>query len=106
MLANRKYVGDLPWNETHMGKYSSWEGGNDGRVERGEGLNRSVSRNDLEDVVVVRDLIPPLIDRDTFARAAAALARSEDHTSPRTGPESYLFTHLLVCSDCGSFLRG
>jgi site-specific DNA recombinase len=105
MLRNRKYVGDLTWNETHMGKYHFLAGGAVGEHAR---KNGQVSRNAVADVIVVpgHEGIPPLIDRDTFARAAAALARLEKCTSPAGDGNHYLFTHLLVCGDCGAFLRG
>jgi hypothetical protein len=104
ILTNRKYVGDLTYNVNHQGKYSFLSGG---RVERHDVINRRISRNRAEDVVVVPvpDLIPPLIDRDTFTRAGAGLAPAQKRTSPN-GVARYLFTHLLVCGDCGSFMRG
>jgi DNA invertase Pin-like site-specific DNA recombinase len=109
ILLNRKYVGDLPWNETHVGKFHAWRGGHDGEAapEPYGGTVRR-TRNAAADVVVVAapDLIPPIIDRDTFARAAAAMARAQKRTAPGGKAASYLFTHVLVCGDCGSFLRG
>jgi site-specific DNA recombinase len=102
ILRNRKYVGDLPWNELHTGKYSAWRAGT---VEQHGEVNRRASRNGDEDVIVIPDLLPALIDRDTFARAAAVLKRNQGRTSPGGG-RSYLFTHLLVCGDCGAFLHG
>jgi site-specific DNA recombinase len=103
ILRNRKYVGDLPWNQTHQGKYSRWRGGN---VEQHATVNRKRGHNHATDVVVVPDVLPALVDRDTFARAQAALDRSRGRTCPAGGEGSYLFTHLLVCGDCGAFLRG
>jgi hypothetical protein len=38
-------------------------------------------------------------------RAGAALASNQQRTSPN-GDLRYLFTHALVCGDCGAFLRG
>jgi DNA invertase Pin-like site-specific DNA recombinase len=102
ILRNRKYVGDLPWNQTAKGKYSAWKAG---AVEQHAAVNRAVRQNAAADVIIIPDVIPPLIDRDTFARAQAALERSRGQTSPGDG-DSYLFTHLLVCGDCGSFLCG
>jgi DNA invertase Pin-like site-specific DNA recombinase len=102
ILLNRKYVGDLPWNETHEGKYSAWKAG---KVEQSAAVNRRVRRNDEADVIVIPDVIPALVDRDLFARAAAALERNKGRTSPGGG-DSYLFTHMLVCGDCGAYLRG
>jgi DNA invertase Pin-like site-specific DNA recombinase len=103
MLLNRKYVGDLSWNETHVGKYSLWKGG---KVEQPAGVNRRVTRNDPADLIIVPDVIPPLIDRDTFARAGMALARQQKCTSSNGEDARYLFTRMLVCGDCGSFMRG
>ncbi len=103
MLVNRKYVGDMDWNNVHAGKYSVLK---DGRIEQHSTVNRHTTRNRPEDVVIVPDEIPPIIDRETFARAAAALERAQKMTSPANGPARYLFQHMLVCGDCGAFLRG
>jgi DNA invertase Pin-like site-specific DNA recombinase len=105
ILRNRKYVGDLPWNETHRGKYSYLAGGAVGKHER---KNTRYRRNAAADVIVCADHpgVPALIDRDTFARAAAALAGMKKCTSPAADGNRYLFTRLLVCGDCGAFLRG
>jgi DNA invertase Pin-like site-specific DNA recombinase len=102
ILQNRKYVGDLPWNATHQGKYSSWKAG---AVQQSRAVNRKTHRHDAEDWIVAPDVIPPLIDRDTFTRAQAALAVAQKRTSPTQGFQ-YLFTHALVCGDCGAFMRG
>jgi DNA invertase Pin-like site-specific DNA recombinase len=108
ILTNRKYVGDLDWNRRSMGKYSRWQGaknGQEARIEQPGGLNRRTRRNDSADVIVCPDVIPALIDRDTFARAAAAMARAQKQTSPNPAGR-FLFTHLLVCGDCGVYMRG
>jgi DNA invertase Pin-like site-specific DNA recombinase len=104
ILINRKYLGDLTYNVNHQGKYSYFSGG---KVEQHGVINRRSSRNLKEDVVIVPipDLIPALIDRDTFTRAGAALALAQKRTGP--DPDArYLFARLLVCGDCGSYLRG
>jgi DNA invertase Pin-like site-specific DNA recombinase len=101
-LFQRKYIGDLPWNQRHAGKYSAWK---NGAVEQTVTNKRRTYRHGKEDWIVAPDLIPPLIDRDTFIRAQAALAASQNRSSPSRGLR-YLFTHLLVCGDCGAFLRG
>jgi DNA invertase Pin-like site-specific DNA recombinase len=101
-LQNRKYIGDMPWNVLYRGKYSAYR---DGAVEQVNGSSRQIHRHDEENWVIVPDLIPPLIDRDTFTRAAAVLVASQKRTNPGNGM-NYLFTHALVCGDCGAFLRG
>jgi DNA invertase Pin-like site-specific DNA recombinase len=106
LVRNRRYVGDAVWNETSQGKYSCWKGGADGRVERHAQINTAIVWNAPEDVVVRPDRIPALVDRDTFARAVAVLEGNAKRTCPCRRPEGYLFTHLLVCGDCGSYLNG
>jgi hypothetical protein len=39
-------------------------------------------------------------------RRAMALDRGRGKTSPCQWEDGYLFTHMLVCSECGAFLRG
>jgi DNA invertase Pin-like site-specific DNA recombinase len=111
ILLNRKYVGDLVWNETHVGKYHVWQGGAEGEARKQVSASERPrrSRNGDSDVIVFTapaDLIPPIIDRDTFARATAALGRNQKRTAPGGECANYLFTHMLVCGDCGTFLRG
>jgi hypothetical protein len=105
-LRNRKYIGDLPWNETHCGKYSRWLGGAEGRVEQNGSANHRTVKNDSDDVVLVPDIIPPLIDRELFVRAGLVLEASQKRTSPNGDNMRYLFTHMLTCGDCGAFMRG
>src|SRR5262249_34423979 len=67
MLRTRKYVGALPWNETHVGKYSACR---DGEIVKDAAGPRPQTRvyNDDDDVIVITapDIIPPIIDRNTF----------------------------------------
>jgi hypothetical protein len=99
-------VGDLSWNEVHIGKYYRWAGGEKGAAVKQAG--GGLIRNGEADVIIraVPDLIPPIIDRETFARAAAVLERSQKKTTPGTAMATYPFTRMLVCSKCGSFMRG
>jgi DNA invertase Pin-like site-specific DNA recombinase len=58
ILVNRKYAGDLPYNEVHQGKYSFLA---DGEVKQHGTINRRCSRNDKADVVIAAvgpDVIP------------------------------------------------
>jgi DNA invertase Pin-like site-specific DNA recombinase len=101
-IHNRKYCGDLPWNERPHGKYSIYQ---NGAIEQAIKNGRSTYRHGKEDWIIAPDIIPPLIDRDTFMRAGAALAASKKRTNPNQ-ESIYLFTHALVCHDCGAYLRG
>jgi hypothetical protein len=107
IVRNRKYVGDFVWNETHRGKYHRWLGGQEGRVKQNETINRRKRYNDEEDCILVLDVIPKIIeDRDLFTRAGAVLKQAQKQTSPGGDNFRYLFPHMLICDDCGSFLRG
>jgi DNA invertase Pin-like site-specific DNA recombinase len=106
ILMNRKYVGDLPYNQTHAGKYSTWQ---DGKVQPSGRSQQVVTRNAPEDVIVAAvtpDVLPPIVSRDLFARAQAALARQKKRTSPNGEENSYLFPHMVICGECGAFMRG
>src|SRR5262249_50865419 len=101
-LRNRKYIGDMPWNETHCGKYSSWK---NGAVEQSQTTNQQKPRHGEDDGIAAPDQTPPLIDRDTFTRAQTALVANQKRTSPGRG-HNYLLTRVLVCGDCGAFMTG
>jgi len=99
------YVGDLVWNQTHHGKYSSFEGG---AIAQTEQPNRTIKRQKAADMLVTVGAHKALIDRDTFQRAREALARNRQDTNPRKSPDGsrHLLTRLLVCSDCGAYMSG
>jgi hypothetical protein len=86
-----------------MGKYSAWRGG---KVQQHDCVNCSTSANHEDDLIVVPDVIPALVDRNLFAKAAAAMSEAQKRTCPAGDANRYLFTHAIVCGDCGSFLRG
>jgi DNA invertase Pin-like site-specific DNA recombinase len=107
IVTNRKYVGDFVWNETHRGKYHRWLGGQEGKVKQNETINRRKLYNDEKDCILVPDIIPPIIeDRDLFIRAGVVLKQAQKQTSPNGENHRYLFSHMLVCGDCASFMRG
>jgi site-specific DNA recombinase len=54
----------------------------------------------------VPDVIPPIVGRDLFLRANVALEANRGRTAPGGEAMEYLFTHMLVCGDCGSYMRG
>src|SRR5262249_2257300 len=106
IIKNRKYIGDMPWNETHQGKYWAWR---DGKAQPSAGGKHPVQRNAEADPILVSgtpDVLPPLVGRDLFVRAQAALARHRGRTSPGAAENPYLFSHMVVCSECGAFMRG
>jgi DNA invertase Pin-like site-specific DNA recombinase len=104
MIRNRKYVGDMTWNSIHQGKHSEYVGGN---VIQGPRKGKRGGRHGKDDIVLVENRIEPLINRDTFRRAAEALGSNKASTSPKKpGEGRHLFTHMLVCGHCGSYMVG
>jgi site-specific DNA recombinase len=104
IVHNRKYVGDLRWNQTHRGKYAEHAAG---EVRVSAVKNDRVHRHAEADVIVAPGgSVEPLIGRDLFTRANAALAANRKQTCPKGGGERHLFTRMLVCADCGAFMVG
>jgi hypothetical protein len=104
VLLNRAYVGDVVYNRLRQGKYSEQVGG---RVTVSDVAHAKNRPSDEADWVVRENTHPPLIDRETFQRAAETLARNRTRTNPkRRGDGRYLLTGLLVCGHCGSRMVG
>lgn len=118
ILANRVYVGDVVWGKTASGRFYRQRGG---QVEPADGTRKAEARP-AEEWFVRRDLVPPLVDRDLWARCQARLARNgadprgkrrkdgrpqgRAATTPTTEPGAFLLSRLLVCGRCGAFLTG
>jgi DNA invertase Pin-like site-specific DNA recombinase len=106
LVRRRCYCGDQRWNETGNGKYSELRGGEVVAVAAG---NRRWRVHAEADMVLVKDAecITPLVDRDLWRRANTALEGNRKMTNPRpAGQPRHLFTHLLVCADCGGYMVG
>jgi hypothetical protein len=86
--------------------YTAWKGGREGELVHSDLPNKRVWRHAEPDVIVVPDVIPAIIDRDTFRRAQQALAALQKDTNPRPGQGRHLLTRLLVCADCGGWMVG
>jgi hypothetical protein len=105
MIRNRKYVGDLSWNNVHSGKHSEFTGG---EVVQRPKKGPRCKQHAEPDIVIVPDRITPLIDRETFRKANEVLERNQKATNPKKTDEEnrHLFTHLLVCGHCGAYMVG
>jgi site-specific DNA recombinase len=123
ILSNRRYLGDAVYGEEHKGKYHrACRAGvgpavNATRREarkRARGLrNLPVVPNRPEDVIVVENAHPALIDRDTFRRVQEKFARMKTrdghhnrHTTPKKGGGDWVFSGMLVCDGCGQRMWG
>jgi site-specific DNA recombinase len=102
ILRNRRYVGDLTWGAVSQGKF--W-GLYNGKVDEQQGLPRRRHVHN-DEWFVAPDRHEPLVDRETFAAAQAAVAGRQGRTTPLPDGGEFLLSGLLVCDHCGSFLVG
>jgi site-specific DNA recombinase len=110
ILRNPIYTGDLHYNRTHMGKYRRFRGGQVAEckaVKTGGGRLRQC-RNSGEDVVVVENAHPALIDRETFAAVQKKLAANRPALKKGTTRRRFDWhlSGLLRCGECGSLMWG
>jgi|GEM_PF-5359527 len=103
ILRNRAYVGDTVWNRTSGGGYSSCVDGV--RVIQHDSKSRKTTENPAEAVIEIRGTHEALVSRDVFEKAQAVLVGNKKRTTPKQEAD-YLFTRLLVCARCGSFMVG
>jgi site-specific DNA recombinase len=106
MLLNRAYTGDLVWNANTRGKYHCIREDAVKAVKR-RSRNHSKKANDLDDVVIVKDAHPALVDRDTFAAVPRKMSENRwKRTTPLPGGGTWLLSGLLHCGDCGTRMIG
>jgi site-specific DNA recombinase len=101
------YMGDYVWNARSSAKHYEVKAGKVEQVDTPGGKRPPSRSPDPEDMIILPDTIPPLVDRETWRRAQEALERNRGNTSPKKpGEKRHLFTHLLVCGDCRGYLVG
>jgi DNA invertase Pin-like site-specific DNA recombinase len=121
LLANRRYVGDMPWNAGSKAKYTEMEGGQLRQYGR---RAKQWRRHESADFIVATDTHEALIDRDLFERVQWRLAanrhgsavpegvsprkRSPKKPGPKTGRKRchYALGGLLICANCGARMAG
>jgi site-specific DNA recombinase len=98
ILKNRKYVGDLPWNTRHCGKYSEFTSNmvktNDQKDTRGR-------YNPESEWLVTLDSHPPLVSRELFERVQGLLAENRKRKTPLPRGGDFILSGILVCGHCG-----
>jgi site-specific DNA recombinase len=98
VLANRKYTGAFVRFKDRVGKYHAIQDGE--IVER-----RKTDSAEKPEPMIREDSHEAIIDKRTFARAQAKLAKNQKRCAHRTGHQ-YVFTGLLRCGDCGGPMNG
>jgi site-specific DNA recombinase len=97
VLKNRKYVGDLPWNTRHCGKWSEYASGQVSTSDR----RIKGRRNNPAEWVVMPDVHEALIDRELFERVQVRLADNAKRSTPLPRGGDFLLSGLPVCGHCG-----
>jgi DNA invertase Pin-like site-specific DNA recombinase len=104
MLANRKYLGDLPWGVRPSGKRHRHGGG--GKLTPARRHEKTVKRLPPGQWVVRENNHEAIIDRDLFERVQAKLSANQKRTTPHTDGGPFVLTRMMVCGHCGSFMVG
>lgn len=101
ILENVAYIGTFRFNFKSRSKYNSYI---NGEIVKGA---RS-GRNPEADWIVIENHHEPLIDRTTFDKAQAILAKGKTGRSNKYTPENnpYRLAGILRCGRCGSPLWG
>lgn len=102
LFSNRAYLGEKVYGKVATGRHTrilSGELTSVGRKDR-----ESVSRQSLDDCIVVKDAYPAIIDAATFAAVNAILDGRE--TTKPARPNAYLLSGLIYCGQCGGRCYG
>lgn len=121
VLSNRRYLGEMPWNQGSKSKYAEVAAG---ALVRYDHREKTWRRHEAGDVIVVAGVHGPIVDAATFARARAVLARRRQQPTGQTRPQRvktdrpvrqpaerqprrrHALAGLLVCSHCGRKMSG
>jgi site-specific DNA recombinase len=97
-LTNRKYTGAFVRFKTRTGKYHAIQ---DGEIV----ARRKTDAREKPEPMIREDNHEAIIDKRTFERVQAKLAKQQKHTAHRNGYQ-YIFTGLVRCGDCGGPMSG
>ncbi len=104
ILENPAYVGDYASGRYSHGKYNTIHG----KATGGHASRKKSVKNPQSQWLVRRDTHEAVIDRDTFERAQAILAKGKTGRSTKYTHEDnpFMLTGLLRCGKCGSPMWG
>lgn len=88
ILSNERYIGVYKWNERNIRVMRKWAGG-----------------KKTDNPVVLKDAIPPIIDKDTWERVQKRMKENKKNASNKAKRE-YLLSGLIECASCGATYVG
>jgi site-specific DNA recombinase len=110
ILHNPIYTGDLFYNRLHSGKYHRLHAGQvvGSKAVRTRTGRLRACRNRGEDVIVVENAHPALVDRETFAAVQRKLLANRPGFKKGSTRRRFdwLFSGLVYCGDCGAPMWG
>jgi DNA invertase Pin-like site-specific DNA recombinase len=99
ILHHPAYVGTIVYGRRRRGKYH--------QAAEGEPLARRGPGQAKAPPIVRENCHEPLVDRETWERAQAAVARRQvGRKAGRPRPQEYLFSERLICDRCGAEMQG
>ena len=98
VLTNRKYTGAFVRFKYRVGKYHAIQ---DGEIV----ARRKTDAEEKPEPMIREDNHEAIIDKRTFERVQAKLAKNQKQTAHRNGYQ-YVFSGLLRCGDCGGPMNG
>jgi DNA invertase Pin-like site-specific DNA recombinase len=112
LLHNEAHIGTFRWNDEHTGRHCRVKGGQvtefrSEDVTRPGGKNRG--KSNPEDIVVIHDAHPAIVDRATFDAVARKLERNRGRrtTSMRKGKgRIWPRSGLAICGNCRGRMVG
>ena len=98
MLQRIAYTGTFKWNDKRDGKYNSISGGKVCAPCNGN--------KNADDLIVIPDNHPAIIDRQTFDAARQRLSQRKRRTTPHVNGGRFLLSGLVRCGNCGGTMAG
>lgn len=112
LLRNRVYIGDLVWNKETSARFFRFSSGqlttHKMHVSRITGKKTGYQQNSEQDVIVVPNNHPALVERALYERVQEVMASRAEVTSVtgeglggRWSERCYALTGLIFCTSCG-----
>ena len=90
LLINRRYIGTAI-----LGKNTKTPSG-----------RRNNHRPDPENMLIVENVCPPIVEREIFMEAQEKMQQRKNHRGANSAKHDYLLSGLIMCEHCGQAMTG